>query len=218
MPLRSTEALHEKIPQPYGARQKAGSVNPSPHSSEAAGIGGDCVVGWCTQPFRRKVQRGLRLREMLHQSLSGAPRRGDFVPFCVSNREAGSSLRSMNYIWRLSGAAAASPKLAIAIATPAAAILAQFNPVFAPSPSSRCPMSELRISWGERGDLKMEGRTERAQGYRKEAERYAELASSGQRDITNFVHKRLAERFSRLAEDLERLGSERTRRHLLYGE
>jgi hypothetical protein len=55
-------------------------------------------------------------------------------------------------------------------------------------------------------------------GYRKEAERYAELASSGQRDITNFVHKRLAERFSRLAEDLERLGSERTRRHLLYGE
>ena len=57
----------------------------------------------------------------------------------------------------------------------------------------------------------MEGQTERAQGYRKEAERYAELASSGQRDITSFVHKRLAERFSRLAEDLERLGSERTR-------
>jgi hypothetical protein len=35
----------------------------------------------------------------------------------------------------------------------------------------------------------MEGRTEQAQGYRKEAERYAELASSGQRDITSFVHK-----------------------------
>jgi hypothetical protein len=63
----------------------------------------------------------------------------------------------------------------------------------------------------------MEGRAEIARGYRKEAERYAELASSGRRDITNFVHKRLAERFTRMAEDLERLGSERTRRHLLYG-
>ena len=59
---------------------------------------------------------------------------------------------------------------------------------------------------------------ERAQGYRNEAERYAELASSGQRDITSFVHKRLAERFSRMAEELDRLGSQRTRRHLLYGE
>jgi hypothetical protein len=64
----------------------------------------------------------------------------------------------------------------------------------------------------------MEGGTERAQGYRKQAERYAELASSGRRDITTFVHKKLAERFSRLAEDLEHLGSERSRRHLLYGE
>jgi hypothetical protein len=64
----------------------------------------------------------------------------------------------------------------------------------------------------------MESGAQRAQGYRKEAERYAKLASSGQRDITNFVHKRLAERFSRMAEDSERLGSERTRRHLLYGE
>jgi hypothetical protein len=64
----------------------------------------------------------------------------------------------------------------------------------------------------------MEGRAEQAQGYRKEAERYAELSGSGQRDISNFVHKRLAERFARMAEDLERLGSERTRRHLLYGE
>jgi hypothetical protein len=63
----------------------------------------------------------------------------------------------------------------------------------------------------------MENGVERAQGYRKEAERYAELASSGHRDITNFVHKRLAERFARIAEDLERLGSERNRRHLLYG-
>jgi hypothetical protein len=63
----------------------------------------------------------------------------------------------------------------------------------------------------------MEGMTEQARGYRKEAEGYAELACSGQ-DITSFVHKRLAERFARMAEDLERLGSERTRRHLLYGE
>ena len=62
----------------------------------------------------------------------------------------------------------------------------------------------------------MEGRAEQAQGYRKEAERYADLASSGQRDISNFVHKRLAERFARIADDLERFGSERTRRHLLY--
>jgi hypothetical protein len=50
----------------------------------------------------------------------------------------------------------------------------------------------------------MESKAERAQGYRKEAERYAQLASSGQRDITNFVHRRLAERFARMAEDLER--------------
>jgi hypothetical protein len=50
----------------------------------------------------------------------------------------------------------------------------------------------------------MESRMERAQGYRKEAERYAELASSGPRDITNFVHKRLAERYVWMAEDLER--------------
>jgi hypothetical protein len=50
----------------------------------------------------------------------------------------------------------------------------------------------------------MESGAERVQSYRKEAQRYAELANSGQRDITNFVHKRLAERFTRLAEDLER--------------
>jgi hypothetical protein len=50
----------------------------------------------------------------------------------------------------------------------------------------------------------MESKAERAQGYREEAERYARLAGSGQRDITNFVHRRLAERFARMAEDLER--------------
>jgi hypothetical protein len=43
----------------------------------------------------------------------------------------------------------------------------------------------------------MESRAEQAHGYRKEARRYAELAGPGQRDITNFVHKRLAERFAR---------------------
>ena len=68
------------------------------------------------------------------------------------------------------------------------------------------------------GVIEMESGAERAQSYRKEAERYAELANSGQRDITSFVHKRLAERFARMAEDLERLGSERTRRRLLYRE
>jgi hypothetical protein len=65
------------------------------------------------------------------------------------------------------------------------------------------------------GVTEMESRAEQAHEYRKEARRYAEVASSGQRDITNFVHKRLAERFARMAEDLERLGSERARRRLL---
>jgi hypothetical protein len=50
----------------------------------------------------------------------------------------------------------------------------------------------------------MEGRVERAQSYRQEARRYAELASSGRRDITTFVQKKLAERFAWMAEDLER--------------
>jgi hypothetical protein len=50
----------------------------------------------------------------------------------------------------------------------------------------------------------MENGAERAQHYREEATKYAELASSGQRDITNFVHRRLAERYVWMAEDLER--------------
>ena len=50
----------------------------------------------------------------------------------------------------------------------------------------------------------METGTERAHHYRQEARKYAELASAGQRDITNFVHKRLAERYVWMAEDLER--------------
>jgi hypothetical protein len=54
------------------------------------------------------------------------------------------------------------------------------------------------------GRAKMESRVDRAQHYREEARKYAELASSGQRDITNFVHKRLAERYVWMAQDLER--------------
>jgi hypothetical protein len=50
----------------------------------------------------------------------------------------------------------------------------------------------------------MESGAERAQHYRQEARKYAELASSRQLDITNFVHRRLAERYVWMAEDLER--------------
>jgi hypothetical protein len=46
-------------------------------------------------------------------------------------------------------------------------------------------------------------RAERAQGYRKEAEKYAKLAKSGQPDITN-VHRTIAERYAWMAENLER--------------
>ena len=76
-------------------------------------------------------------------------------------------------------------------------------------------MSELAFTEDTGGVIEMESRAEQAQGYRKEAERYAQLASSGQLDITNFARQRLAERFARMAEDVERLGSERIRRHLL---
>ena len=79
-------------------------------------------------------------------------------------------------------------------------------------------MSDLAFNGDKWGVIEMESRVEQAQGYRKEAERYAQLASSCQLDITNFARKRLAERFARMAEDLERLGSERIRRHLLYRE
>jgi hypothetical protein len=50
----------------------------------------------------------------------------------------------------------------------------------------------------------MENGMERAQGYRKESAKYAELASCGRRDITTFVQRRLAEQYARMAEDLER--------------
>ena len=79
-------------------------------------------------------------------------------------------------------------------------------------------MSDLAFNGDKCGVIEMETQAEQAEGYRKEAERYAQLASSGQLDITNFARQRLAERFARMAEDLERLGSERIRRHLLYRE
>jgi hypothetical protein len=50
----------------------------------------------------------------------------------------------------------------------------------------------------------MENRAERAKRYRKTAREYAGLASSGSRDIMSDVHGRLAERYARMAEDLER--------------
>jgi hypothetical protein len=77
-------------------------------------------------------------------------------------------------------------------------------------------MSDLAFNGDKWGVIEMESRAEQAQGYRKQAERYAQLASSGQLDITNFARQRLAERFARMAEDVERLGNERIRRHLLY--
>jgi hypothetical protein len=40
-------------------------------------------------------------------------------------------------------------KLSSTVKTSVAALLAQFNPAFAPSPSSRCLMSELKVSWGK---------------------------------------------------------------------
>jgi hypothetical protein len=50
----------------------------------------------------------------------------------------------------------------------------------------------------------MESRAERAKRYRKEAEKYAEMAGSGPHDLMHDVHKRLAERYKPMAEDLER--------------
>jgi hypothetical protein len=50
----------------------------------------------------------------------------------------------------------------------------------------------------------MESRAERAKRYRKEAEKYAKLAASGPQDMMNDGHRRLAERYNRMASDLER--------------
>jgi hypothetical protein len=49
----------------------------------------------------------------------------------------------------------------------------------------------------------MHTRAESAQNYRKEAEKYARLARSGQLDISN-VHRTIAERYAWMAENLER--------------
>ena len=50
----------------------------------------------------------------------------------------------------------------------------------------------------------MESRTDRANRYRKEASRYAELASSDLPDMMGDVHRKLADRYIRMAQDLER--------------
>jgi hypothetical protein len=49
----------------------------------------------------------------------------------------------------------------------------------------------------------MQTRAEPALNYRKEAEKHAKLARSGQLDISN-VHRTLAERYAWMAENLER--------------
>ena len=49
----------------------------------------------------------------------------------------------------------------------------------------------------------METRTERAQGYRKRAEKHAKLARSSQADIAN-THRTIAERYAAIAQNLER--------------
>jgi hypothetical protein len=64
-------------------------------------------------------------------------------------------------------------------------------------------MSELTFNAAV-GGVEMESRTERARRYRKEADKYAELARSGPQNIMADVHRRLAERYIRLAQDLER--------------
>jgi hypothetical protein len=64
-------------------------------------------------------------------------------------------------------------------------------------------MSELTFT-GAAGGVETESRAERAERYRKEAEKYAKLAASGPQDMMNDVHRRLAERYKRMASDLER--------------
>jgi hypothetical protein len=50
----------------------------------------------------------------------------------------------------------------------------------------------------------MESRTDRANRYRKEASKYAELASSDPPGMMGDVHRKLADRYIRMAQDLER--------------
>jgi hypothetical protein len=49
----------------------------------------------------------------------------------------------------------------------------------------------------------MKTRAQQAQGYRREAEKYAKLAKSGQSDMTN-MHRTIAQRYAWMAENLER--------------
>jgi hypothetical protein len=49
----------------------------------------------------------------------------------------------------------------------------------------------------------MQNSVERAEGYRKEALKYANLARFGQHDISN-VHRTIAERYAWMAENFER--------------
>jgi hypothetical protein len=58
--------------------------------------------------------------------------------------------------------------------------------------------------FNEGGALAMESRTDRANRYRKEASKYAELASSDPPDMMGDVHRKLAARYIRMAQDLER--------------
>jgi hypothetical protein len=48
----------------------------------------------------------------------------------------------------------------------------------------------------------MQTRAERAQTYRKKAERHAKLARSGQPDIA-YTHRTIAERYASIAQNLE---------------
>jgi hypothetical protein len=63
-------------------------------------------------------------------------------------------------------------------------------------------MSELTFTGV--GALAMESRADRANRYRKEASHYAELASSDPSDMMGDVHRRIADRYIRMARDLER--------------
>ena len=49
----------------------------------------------------------------------------------------------------------------------------------------------------------MEARAERAEGYRRKAEKHAKLARSRQPDIAN-THRTIAERYAWIAQNLER--------------
>jgi hypothetical protein len=56
----------------------------------------------------------------------------------------------------------------------------------------------------------MESRTDRANRYRKEASKYAELASSDPPDMMGDVYRKLADRYIRMAQDLQRRGKDLT--------